>query len=91
MVWQANLTGGSVHTADLSKPLQLGVADWVLCLETAEHIPRVHEEQVSVSLPHMLGGGGGGGGGGGVGGWWGGGGDAKYKAKSGGREGLRGG
>ena len=33
------MTGGLVGWADLSEPLQLGAADWVLCLEVAEHIP----------------------------------------------------
>ena len=40
----AEMTGGLVHTADLTAELQLGAADWVLCLEVAEHIPRAHEE-----------------------------------------------
>mmetsp|Transcript_12976 Transcript_12976/g.29352 ORF Transcript_12976/g.29352 Transcript_12976/m.29352 type:complete len:313 (-) Transcript_12976:130-1068(-) len=38
------LTGGLVSTADLTSELHLGAADWVLCLETAEHIPREYEE-----------------------------------------------
>ena len=40
----AAITGGLVQTADLTTELRLGVADWVLCLEVAEHIPRAHEE-----------------------------------------------
>ena len=44
----AELTGGLVHTADLTSDLtlQLGKksADWVLCLEVGEHIPRKHED-----------------------------------------------
>ena len=44
----AELTGGLVHTADLTSDLtlQLGKksADWVLCLEVGEHIPQKHED-----------------------------------------------
>ena len=37
-------TRGLVHRADLTSPLHVARADWVLCLETAEHIPREFEE-----------------------------------------------
>ena len=40
----ANQTGGLVHTADLTTRLTLEPADWILCLEVAEHIPTKHEE-----------------------------------------------
>ena len=42
----AEMTGGLVHTADLTTELQLGAADWVLCLEVAEHVPRAFEERL---------------------------------------------
>jgi len=42
----AEMTGGLVHTADLTSELQLGAADWVLCLEVAEHVPRAFEERL---------------------------------------------
>ena len=42
----AEMTGGLVHTADLTAELQLGAADWVLCLEVAEHVPRAFEERL---------------------------------------------
>ena len=48
-----NLTGGLVERADLSKPLVVPPADWVLCLETAEHIPRAHEEQLLGNLNRL--------------------------------------
>mmetsp|Transcript_36557 Transcript_36557/g.80300 ORF Transcript_36557/g.80300 Transcript_36557/m.80300 type:complete len:315 (-) Transcript_36557:336-1280(-) len=37
-------TEGLVRRADLTTELNVGQADWVLCLETAEHIPRQFEE-----------------------------------------------
>ena len=37
------LTDGFVGRADLTQELDLGVSDWVLCLEVAEHVPKVHE------------------------------------------------
>ena len=46
----AEMTGGLVHTADLTAELQLGAADWVLCLEVAEHIPRAFEERLLANL-----------------------------------------
>ena len=48
----AQLTGGLVQRADLTKELGLAPADWVLCLETAEHIPHQFE---GVLLRNMLG------------------------------------
>ena len=33
------LSNGTVKVADLTQPLHFAMADWVLCLETAEHIP----------------------------------------------------
>jgi hypothetical protein len=42
----AQVTGGLVQQADLTMPLSAAPADWVLCLETAEHIPREHEAQL---------------------------------------------
>ena len=36
----ASLTHGLVQSSDLTSPLRLGRADWVVCLEVAEHIPR---------------------------------------------------
>ena len=38
----AKLTGGAVVTHDLSLPME-AKADWVMSLEVAEHIPKVHE------------------------------------------------
>ena len=46
----AAMTHGLVATADLTKPLQADVADWVLCLEVAEHIPRPLEERLLANL-----------------------------------------
>ena len=46
----AEMTGGLVHTADLTAEMQLGAADWVLCLEVAEHIPRAFEERLLANL-----------------------------------------
>ena len=40
----ANQTGGLVHTVDLTTRMTLAPADWILCLEVAEHIPKQHEE-----------------------------------------------
>ena len=48
-----DLTGGLVERADLSAPLVVPPADWVLCLETAEHIPREHEAQLLVNLDRL--------------------------------------
>ena len=48
--------GGGVADAsarkisDLTAELQLGAADWVLCLEVAEHIPRAFEERLLANL-----------------------------------------
>ena len=36
-------TGGFVRFADLTMPLALPRADWVISLETGEHVPRRHE------------------------------------------------
>ena len=44
------MTRGLVQTADLTTKLGLGVADWVLCLEVAEHIPRAFEERLLGNL-----------------------------------------
>ena len=49
----AQLTGGLVQTADLTRPLRAPPGEWVLCLETAEHIPRDHEDQLIANL-HAL-------------------------------------
>ena len=46
----AAITGGLVQTADLTTELRLGVADWVLCLEVAEHIPRAFEDKLLANL-----------------------------------------
>ena len=46
-----NMTGGLVRRADLTVPLpDTRPAEWVLCLETAEHIPRAHEQQLLNNL-----------------------------------------
>ena len=42
----AEMTHGQVQTADLTAELRLGAAEWVLCLEVAEHIPRAFEERL---------------------------------------------
>ena len=40
----ANRTNGLVHTADLSQKMSLGKpADWVACIEVAEHVPPQYE------------------------------------------------
>ena len=50
----ANLTGGLVTRADLTSPmLSTEPAEWVLCLETAEHIPRAHEATLLRNLHHL--------------------------------------
>lgn len=36
-------TGGRVHFSDLSVPIDVGVADWVLSLEVGEHVPKQYE------------------------------------------------
>ena len=46
----ADMTGGLVHTADLTQELRLGAADWVLCLEVAEHILRAFEDKFLANL-----------------------------------------
>eukprot|EP00967_Tisochrysis_lutea_P134519 scaffold237658_cov35-Tisochrysis_lutea.AAC.3 len=46
----ASLTHGLVQSSDLTSPLRLGRADWVVCLEVAEHIPREHEETLLQNL-----------------------------------------
>ena len=46
----AEMTHGLVQTADLTAELRLGAADWVLCLEVAEHIPRAFEERLLANL-----------------------------------------
>jgi len=46
----ANQTDGLVQTADLTTALHVGQAPWVLCLETAEHIPREHESALLGNL-----------------------------------------
>ena len=50
----ANLTGGLVRRADLTQPMRgTPPGEWVLCLETAEHIPREHEATLLRNL-HQL-------------------------------------
>jgi hypothetical protein len=46
------MTGGLVQRADLTAPMPSSIlpAEWVLCLETAEHIPRAHEAQLLGNL-----------------------------------------
>ena len=45
------LTHGLVRHADLTSPrLQLGAADWALCLEVAEHVPKRHEATMLANL-----------------------------------------
>lgn len=46
----AALTDGLVQSADLTVPHALDPADWVVCLEVAEHIPRPHEETFLTNL-----------------------------------------
>lgn len=36
-------TEGRVHFADLSVPIDVGAADWVLSLEVGEHVPKEYE------------------------------------------------
>jgi len=49
----AALTGGLVQTADLTKDLSAPRAEWVLCLETAEHIPRQYEDRLLSNLDQL--------------------------------------
>eukprot|EP00962_Isochrysis_galbana_P047429 scaffold19388_cov116-Isochrysis_galbana.AAC.3 len=46
----AALTHGLVQSSDLTVALSLGPSDWVVCLEVAEHIPRVHEDTFLTNL-----------------------------------------
>ena len=39
----ANVTGGFVRFADMTLPLSLPPAHWVLSLDSGEHVPRAHE------------------------------------------------
>ena len=45
-----DFTGGFVRWFDLSIPLALARADWVMCLEVGEHIPHEHEHTVMRNL-----------------------------------------
>ena len=49
----STITGGLVEHADLSSAIKMRPGDWVLCLETAEHIPREHEEQLMANLDRL--------------------------------------
>ncbi len=46
----SKVTRGLVHTADLTRKLKLASADWVLCLEVAEHVPRRYENILLANL-----------------------------------------
>ena len=46
----AELTHGLVTTADLTLRLGLPSAGWVLAMEVAEHVPRVHEKQLLANI-----------------------------------------
>ena len=49
-----NLTGGLVMRADLTRSLvRMPPSEWVLCLETAEHIPRAHEETMLQNMDSL--------------------------------------
>jgi len=37
------LSGGAIKQADLSKPFETDVVDWVLCTEVGEHVPKEFE------------------------------------------------
>lgn len=39
----SEMTNGLVHFLDLTNPAGIKPAEWVLCLEVAEHIPRLYE------------------------------------------------
>jgi len=39
-----NLTSGLGHVADLSEPQVFGIFDWVISIETGEHIPKQYEK-----------------------------------------------
>ena len=41
--WLEEVTGGFVQFVDLTAPLSLPRADWVLSLEVGEHVPSQHE------------------------------------------------
>lgn len=47
------MTGGLVQRADLVAPLRSAPGEWVLCLETAEHIPRQYEDQLLANLDSL--------------------------------------
>lgn len=52
----AQMTGGLVRRADLTRSLAgltMPPSEWVLCLETAEHIPRKHEEVLLANLHNL--------------------------------------
>jgi hypothetical protein len=50
----ANMTGNLVQRADLTQPMiDTPPGEWALCLETAEHIPRVHEATLLRNLHHL--------------------------------------
>ncbi len=50
----AAMTRGLVRSADLSKPMRVRpVAGWVLCLETAEHVPRAHEDALLSNIDRL--------------------------------------
>ena len=42
-----------MERADLTKKLEVAPADWVLCLETAEHIPRQFEDTLLANLHNL--------------------------------------
>jgi len=45
-----NITAGQCECLDISQPVQVHPADWVLCLEVAEHLPPQFEETLLSNL-----------------------------------------
>lgn len=45
-----SLTAGRCEHLDISQPVQVNPADWVLCLEVAEHIPAKFEQALLSNL-----------------------------------------
>jgi len=46
----SNLTAGQCECLDISQPVQVKPANWVLCLEVAEHLPPEFEETLLSNL-----------------------------------------
>lgn len=47
------ISRGTCFTCDLSRPLKTEKADWVLCLEVGEHIPKEYENQLMKNIHNL--------------------------------------